>query len=375
MMETQVFDLRTQYEAGMAAASRELQRGGLVIFPTETVYGIGADAENADAVAKIYKVKGRPSNNPLIAHIWDFAQVERIARDISPLAWKLMRAFWPGPFTIVLPSSGLLPPVVSGGLQTIAVRMPESEYARGLLRQSGKIVVAPSANLSGKPSTTTAAQCLDDFAGKVPVILDGGPCRVGLESTVCQVTAGVPVILRPGGVTAEMIRAEAGAVEVSHAVLHGVAPGENAPSPGMMYKHYAPKAKVCIVQGGGMAIANAVKSMYDKEEEFCRTPCIFCTEERAGLYGGRRVRSLGKTPEEVASSLFGALREADKEGIDAIYFEGMEHTGIGLAIANRMIRAAGFDVVDAGKEEEVEKHIAGMHRKYMPKPDGGSDAG
>ena len=360
-MDTTVYDLKTQFEQAMSVASETLARGELVIFPTETVYGIGADAANAQAVSKIYEVKGRPSNNPLIAHIWDFSQVREIADQISPLAEKLMRAFWPGPFTIVLHSKGVLPNCVSGGLDTIAVRMPSNLYAREMLRRSGKIVVAPSANLSGLPSTTTAQQCLDDFEGKVPVILDGGSCRVGLESTVCQVTGEIPVILRPGGITAEMIEKEAGIVEISHAVLHGVAPGENAPSPGMMYKHYSPKAKVCIVEGSGEAIANAVKSMYDKEEKSARKPCVFCAADRAAVYGGRRVRSLGDTPEDVARLLFSALREADKQGIDSIYFEGVEHTGIGLAIANRIIRAAGFDVVNADKEDEIEKHIAGMH--------------
>ncbi len=360
-MNTEVYDLKTQYEEGMEAAKNALCRGELVIFPTETVYGLGADAKNEQAVAKIYAVKGRPSNNPLIAHIWDFQQIEQIADQISPLAMKLMRAFWPGPFTVVLHSKGVLPKSVSGGLNTIAVRMPSDIYAREMLRRSGKIVVAPSANLSGSPSTTTAQQCLDDFQGKVPIILDGGVCSVGLESTVCQITDDIPVILRPGGITAEMIEEQAGIVKISHAVLHGVAPGENAPSPGMMYKHYAPKAKVRIIEGNREAIANVVKSMYDKEDKDGKKPCIFCSAERVVVYKNRRIYSLGATPEDAAKVLFTALREADKQGIDSIYFEGVEHEGIGLAIANRIIRAAGFDVVNADKEVEVEKHIACMH--------------
>lgn len=360
-METKLYDLSKDYAAGIRAGAQELCRGNLVIFPTETVYGIGADAANADAVAKIYAAKGRPSNNPLIAHIWDMSQVEEIACDISPLAWQLMRKFWPGPFTIVLKSKGVLPKIVSGGLDTIAIRMPASQAARDLLKESGKIVVAPSANISGLPSTTTAQQCLDDFNGKVPLILDGGPSSVGLESTVCSMTGEIPMLLRPGGVTLEMLEEEAGIVEVSYAVLHALQPGEKAESPGMLYKHYSPKAKVCIIEGNRKAIAKVINSMYDIGVKMGKNPCVFCMQDRIDQYLPRHVHSMGQSPEEVAKNLFAALREADKAKIDLIYFEGIEHTGIGLAIANRIIRAAGFDVVNADKEEEIEKHIACMH--------------
>ncbi len=360
-MKTIVFDLRHEYERALHEAAREIRAGGLVAFPTETVYGLGADAANEAAVRSIFTKKGRPADNPLIAHICDFPQAEEIACDISPLAHKLMRRFWPGPFTAVLRSRGVLAPIISAGLDTIAVRMPRSETARDLIRRSGRFIAAPSANLSGKPSPTRASHVLRDFDGKIPIILDGGPCDVGLESTVCDLTGEIPVVLRPGGVTAEMIKEAVGRVQISPAVLHGLPQGTKAASPGMKYKHYAPRARVCIVKGEKRTLANAIKSMYDKEENLGNRPCIFCVESDAALYGDRRLDILGGTMQEMAQNLFDALRRADDCGVDAIYFEAVDKAGIGLAIMNRVIRAAGFDIVDASKEEEIEKHFTHMH--------------
>jgi len=336
-MQTRVFDLRREYEQGLSAAAQEIARGGLVIFPTETVYGIGADAQNVQAVRQIFAVKGRPMDNPLIAHVCEMSQVYAAA-ELSPLAEKLLRAFWPGPFTAVLKSRGLLPAEVSAGLPTVALRMPGDPVARELIRKSGKLIAAPSANLSGKPSGTTAADVAADFDGLA---------AVGLESTVCDLTGEVPVILRPGGITAEMIRRECGKVEIAHAVLHGLSKGETAASPGMKYKHYAPRAKVYVVRAKeDSALAKGVQALYDKKEQEGKRTEIFCLDAHAPAYGERSICRLGKNLEELAQNLFSSLRHADSRGVDVILFEDVGEAGMGLAVSNRIIRAAGFDVIE-----------------------------
>ncbi len=345
-MQTRKYDLRIEYEAGLAAAAQEIQRGGLVVFPTETVYGIGADAQNVAAVRRIFSVKGRPMDNPLIAHVCRMQQVYQAA-ELSALAERLLKDFWPGPFTAVLKSRGLLPREVSGGLSTVALRMPSSAVARELIARSGRFIAAPSANLSGKPSGTTAEDVAADFDGLVPIILDGGPAAVGVESTVCDLTGETPVILRPGGITAEMIREQCGKVEISRAVLHGLSVGETAVSPGMKYKHYAPRAKVYVIKASGpAALANGVNSLYHKEEQKGRKVEIFCMDCHAGAYEGKRVRRLGESVGDVARNLFSSLRRADSQGVDVILFEDVGEAGMGLAVTNRIIRAAGFDVLE-----------------------------
>ena len=361
-METRVYDLKTQYEEGLEQAAAAIREGKLVIFPTETVYGIGADAENIEAVRKIYEVKGRPQNNPLIAHICSMEMVERLAVDISADAYRLMDAFWPGPLTIVLKSSGLLTKEISAGLDTIAVRMPSLDSTRELIRRSGKVIVAPSANISGRPSGTSIRECMDDFYGRVPVMLDGGRCEIGLESTVVSMTGEQCVLLRPGRVTLEMLESVVGKVILSDGILNKLDEGTRVESPGMLYKHYSPKAKVTIVKGQAGSIANAVKSMYDIEEKLGHVPVVFCQSSRIDNYSGRRTVDLGNTKLDVAHNLFYYLREADREGITSIYFEDTDGNDIGLAIRNRIFRAAGFDILDADKEEEIEKHIACLYR-------------
>ncbi len=351
-MDTQIFDLTYEYEKGMNRAAEVIASGGLVVFPTETVYGIGADALNPRAVREIFRVKGRPSDNPLIVHICRFEQVDELAREVSPLAEKLMRAFWPGPFTAVVKSKELVPSVVTGGLDSVGIRMPSSKYARELIERSGRLIAAPSANLSGKPSPTRKQHVLDDFSGLVPVILDGGESTVGVESTVCDVTGEIPVVLRPGGITAEMIESVAGSVKIADAVLNGLAEGEEASSPGMKYKHYSPRASVCVVDGKKInAIAFKINSMYDIEVGAGTTPVIFCMEKNQKLYGSRNVYVLGKNSEEEAKNLFDALRNADKTHADKIFFEAVSPKGMGLAVMNRIIRAAGFNIVYAAEEE------------------------
>ena len=261
-----------------------------MIFPTETVYGIGADAQNIDAVRRIYEVKGRPQNNPLIAHICSLDVLPGLTRDICPEAYRLMDAFWPGPLTIVLKSSGLLPREISAGLDTLAVRMPSLESTRELIRRSGRIIVAPSANISGKPSGTSITECIDDFYGKVPVMLDGGRCDIGLESTVVSMTGDRCTLLRPGRITLEMLRDVVGEVALSEGVLRKLDEGRRVESPGMLYKHYSPDAKVTIVKGTDRSIANAINSMYDIEEKLGHIPVVFCPQGVITIQGrGRQI--------------------------------------------------------------------------------------
>lgn len=344
-MQTRVYDLKKEYEQGMEAAAREIESGGLVVFPTETVYGIGADAQNQDAVRRIFAVKGRPMDNPLIAHICRMEQALCVA-EVPPLAEKLLAAFWPGPFTAVLKSRGKIPRETTAGLDTVALRMPGSAIARELIRKSGRLIAAPSANLSGKPSGTTAPDVIADFDGLVPIILDGGPAQVGVESTVCDLTGDTPIILRPGGVTAEMIQQECGRVQISPAVLHGLASGEKAASPGMKYQHYAPRAKVYVIKAQNQsALAKGVNSLYHREEQKGRKVEIFCMNSRAENYAGKRVRKMGESVWDVARNLFSSLRQADSQGVEVILFEDVGEEGMGLAVSNRIIRAAGFDIL------------------------------
>ncbi len=358
-MKTEVLSLLTDYERAVRAGAERIAGGELVVFPTETVYGIGADAGNEQAVRRIFEAKGRPADNPLIVHIAEFARLGEIAH-VTPLAEKLVGAFWPGPFTVVLKSRGVYSKTVTGGLGTIAVRMPSGKAARDLITLSGKAIAAPSANISGRPSATTAEHALLDFDGRVPLILDGGSCSVGLESTVCDVTGEEAVILRPGGVSLEMIQKIDPKAKIAPAAMEGIKEGESALSPGMKYKHYAPRARVTIVKGEALGIAKAIKLMYDKEKSAGGKAYIFCNSLHAFSYGNRRVVTLGTTPEEEARALFWELRRADENGADSIYFEAVDENGIGLAIMNRALRAAAFSVVDSAREDEIEKYIAGL---------------
>jgi len=347
-METRIFDLKTQYEAGMDTAARAIAEGKLVIFPTETVYGLGANALDPSAVSNIFAAKGRPQDNPLIVHIADLSQLKEAAAVIPPLAMKLMKAFWPGPFTVVLKKSPLIPDCVSAGLDTVGIRMPASEDARELIRRSGCMIAAPSANRSGRPSPTRARHCIEDMMGRVDVILDGGSADYGMESTVCDLTGEIPLILRPGGITAEMIEREAGAVKIAEAVLGGLKDGEKAASPGMKYTHYSPKAKVVIIEAQTPRnLAICMNLLYDKDKTSGKKPLILCSESSDKLFADRSHRCIGANEREIAHNFFDELRKADEAGYDQIYFEATSTGGMGLAVMNRAIRAAGFDVIRA----------------------------
>lgn len=329
-------------------AARVLREGGLVAFPTETVYGLGADALNPRAVASIFAAKGRPADNPLIAHI---AREEDLAPLIegepSPVARALMRAYWPGPLTLIFPRSRSVPDEVTAGLNTLAVRMPSHPIARALILAAGRPIAAPSANRSGRPSPTTAAHVMQDLDGRVPLILDGGPCEIGLESTVLDVAGPTPRVLRPGGVTPEMIARVAGAVELDGALARPLAPGERPRSPGMKYRHYAPRGSLTIVRGEREAVARAICAMYDA----CAGPAaILARPGHRALYGARRAIDFGAedTAESAAAALFAALRSLDDEGVEAIFAEAVDERGVGLAVMNRLGRAAAFHIVDAG---------------------------
>ncbi len=323
-------------EASIRRAAALLRAGELVAFPTETVYGLGADALNGEAAARIFAAKGRPADNPLIAHIaGESGLAGLIAGEPCACARKLMRAFWPGPMTLIFPKSPRVPREVTAGLDTVAVRMPSHPVARALIRAAQTPIAAPSANRSGRPSPTTAAHVLEDMEGRIPLILDGGPCEVGLESTVVDVTGARPRILRPGGVTLEMLEGVVGDVDVDEGVLHQLQAGSQARSPGMKYKHYAPKGEVTIVTGP--RAAQEIARLYDAADG--RAAILAFSQAD---YGARRVYRLKNAPGE----LFAALRQLDEDGMETIYAEDVPTTGVGLAVMNRLMRAAAFRVVE-----------------------------
>lgn len=327
---------------GALARAGELLRAGEVVgFPTETVYGLGANALDEAAVEKIFAAKGRPGDNPLIVHIADAdALAPLIAAAPSPRARALMDAFWPGPLTLIFPKSAAVPARVTAGLDTVAIRMPAHPVAQALIRAAGVPVAAPSANRSGRPSPTTAADVLEDMDGRVPLILDGGPCRVGVESTVVDLSGEAPRVLRPGGITRAQIEAVASACEIDHAVLNPLGDGERPRSPGMKYKHYAPRGEVTVFRG-----ENAVQNII-RRYDAAPNALILALEGNLPRYGNRRCISLGPDAESMAANLFRALREADRRGAEIILCEGVEPVGVGLAVMNRLLRAAAFRVVE-----------------------------
>ncbi len=326
---------------GIALGGRLLRAGELVGFPTETVYGLGGDALNGEAVRNIFKAKGRPADNPLIVHVTDETGLEGLCLP-NDTARALMKRFWPGPLTLLMKKTDRVPDVTTAGLPTVAVRCPAHPAARALIAAAGVPVAAPSGNLSGRPSPTTARHMLEDMDGRIPLILDGGPCSVGVESTVVDVTGDVPVIFRPGGVTREEIAAAVGACLVADSVMRPLKEGEAAPSPGMRHRHYAPKGQMTVVEGAdGEKVVRRLKELYDA---YGGRACILCHRDHLTAFGDRRVMDLGDTAEESARVLFALLREMDGERIDRILCEGWKEEGVGLAVMNRMARAAAFDI-------------------------------
>ncbi len=322
-------------------AARILQQGGLVAIPTETVYGLAANALDIRAVESIFEAKGRPQDNPLIVHIDDMAMLEQVVSSVPREAFVLAETFWPGPLTMVLPRGDRIPPAVSAGLDTVAVRMPSHPIAREIIRLSGLPLAAPSANVSGSPSPTTSAHVLADLDGKIQAVVEGGSSQVGVESTVISLVSDPPRLLRPGGVTLEQLREVLGEVEVDPAVT-GQAMSTAVSSPGMKYKHYSPRANVILVQGTLTAFCDYIGSLPEGQGVFAL--CFSGEEDRIPL----PCVTYGTAEDALTQSqrLFSALRELDDQGAKTVYARCPEATGVGLAVFNRLQRAAGFQKIE-----------------------------
>ncbi len=336
-MQTRVIDIRTNKNEALEEASELLKSGEVVGIPTETVYGLAANALDEEAVKKIYIAKGRPSDNPLIVHISDISELSPLVKEIPEKVKVMASAFWPGPLTMIMKKSDVIPSVTSGGLSTVAIRMPENEYARAIIKSAGVPLAAPSANLSGSPSPTNAKYVFDDMNGRIPLIIDGGASKIGVESTVITFATEIPTVLRPGGVTVEEIRETIGEIKVADAVLHDLKEGETAASPGMKYKHYAPKANITILKGSLEKYIEYTSGkdffalVFEGEEKFFKNAVTY----------GKANDGLSE-----AGRLFDALRELDEMGAKTVFARCPELTGVGLAVYNRLIRSAGFNIIE-----------------------------
>ncbi len=329
-MDTKILDTTTE---NIEEAARIIRQGGLVAFPTETVYGLGADALNAEAVGKIYEAKGRPSDNPMIVHISRASDIGQLTRYITQDMITLIDHFWPGPLTLVIKKKEIVPLRTTGGLDTVAVRMPDHPVALELIRLAGVPIAAPSANLSGKPSPTKADHVRDDLMGKVDAIIMGGDCRVGIESTVLDLTGETPMILRPGIVTPESIEAVLGKPVKLDPSLNAVPNPDLAPkAPGMKYKHYAPKAQMLVVEGRREKVKEEIQRLRGLNENLGNKVGVILFEEKAFV--------------EAAHDFFSQLREMDKEDVDLILAGALSDTdGVGFAVMNRMLKSAGYNIV------------------------------
>ena len=355
-METKVLDLRdtkrpqNEVEQQITAAAEVIRAGGLVAIPTETVYGLGANALDPQAVAKIFEAKGRPQDNPLILHVAGPAWLARYCADVPPLAYVLARRFWPGPLTMILKRRAIVPDVTTAGLDTVGVRCPEHPVTLAILREAGVPIAAPSANRSGRPSCTTAADVLEDMDGRIEAVVDGGPCEVGVESTIVDLTVMPPRLLRPGGLPVEELEAVAGPVERDPALTRTLEEGERPLAPGMKYRHYAPKAQVTVFTGGPEASAREIRRRLKPGVG------VICFDEYAGLFSGYPVEKLGPSGDKQAQArrVFDALRAFDaREQVTEIYAQCPDNKGLGLAINNRLKKAAGFRVVEAEQRSVV----------------------
>lgn len=327
-----------------------IKRGGLVAFPTETVYGLGANALNAEAVLALFEAKKRPLDNPPIVHVCDVKDVCRLAETVPSQAEALMERFWPGPLTLIFKRSDVVPDVTVAGLDTIAVRMPRHNVALALIRESDCPIAAPSANLAGRPSPTSAEHVLDDLGGRIDAVLDAGPTVVGVESTVLDLTVDPPQVLRPGGTTFEVLREVLGRVELNPAVTAEKALRmEKVRSPGLRHKHYAPDAEVVVVEGEVDAVVAKVDELVKLYREDGRRVGVLATDETVSRYSADVVKSLGSRGDlaVVARNLFRLLREFDLEGVDVIVAEGVPAEGLGLAVMNRLRKASGYHIVRA----------------------------
>lgn len=328
-------------------AAKILRDGGLVAFPTETVYGLGANALNEEAAKKIYAAKGRPSDNPLIAHISSMEELPALVSEIPEAGRRLAEKFWPGPLTMIFPKSGLVPYGTTGGLDTVAVRMPSDPVANRLIRLAGVPVAAPSANTSGRPSPTKAGHVIEDMNGKIEMILDGGEVGIGVESTIVDVSGPVPTLLRPGAVTVEMLRDTLGTVEIDPAILGPVKADVKPKAPGMKYRHYAPKAEMTLVEGDPLKVAEYINRGVERVLAEGKKAGVICTEESRDRYRSGILQVIGSREHEetVAHNLFAVLREFDKLNVDCIFSESFSGSQLGQAIMNRLCKAAGYHIV------------------------------
>lgn len=348
-MKTQIFKIDSDnidYSIINKAAD-VIKSGGLVAFPTETVYGLGGDGLNPLASQKIYKAKGRPSDNPLILHISHMDQLTPLVSEIPQSAKKLADEFWPGPLTMIFKKSNIVPKETSGGLETVAVRFPEDKIAQALISASKTPIAAPSANTSGRPSPTRASHVEFDLSGKIDMILDGGACEFGLESTIVDVTGNVPCLLRPGAVTLEMLRELLGEVTVDKAVLSKLSAGELPKAPGMKYTHYSPSADVVIVRGDREKMVNRINELIANTDRSLKIGVI-ATEENKDKYKNCEVLVIGsiKEPQTIGANLFKMLRKCDYHHIDKVFAEGLGEDELGLAIMNRLKKAAGYCIIE-----------------------------
>lgn len=340
-METKIFKINSPHDENIKAVGEILRKGGLAAIPTETVYGLAGNALDGSCAEKIFAAKGRPSDNPLIVHISSIEQWEPLVKSIPDSARALAEKFWPGPITIILPKSEIVPDEVSGGLDTVAVRMPENEIARSIIESAGIPLAAPSANLSGKPSPTSASHVIDDMNGRIDAIVDSGDCEVGVESTVISLAVTPARLLRPGRVTPEMLTEVLGEIEIDEAVFDKLPEGAEAASPGMKYKHYSPEASVVLVKGSFEAFCDFVNKnasektvalCFEGEEEKLCVPAV--------TYGCK------DDPLSQAKYIFDALRKVDKMGAEKVFARYPENEGMGLAVFNRLIRAAAFNIIE-----------------------------
>lgn len=346
-------DMNNIDESVICEAGNIIREGGLVAFPTETVYGLGANALDEEAAAKVYAAKGRPSDNPLIAHICDRKMLKSLVRDIPENAEKLMNAFWPGPLTLIFRKSDNVPRGTTGGLDTVAVRYPDHPIADRLIKAAGVSIAAPSANLSGKPSPTLGEHVVDDMSGRIDMIIDGGMVGMGLESTIIDVTTDPPLVLRPGFITYEMAKGVVGQLEIDQAILTKPEEGFQPKAPGMKYRHYAPTADYSIYRGEAVKVAEHIAFLANEKADAGMKVGIITADQHLKLYKGRlnekiEVVSLGDLdkPETIAGKLFKALRDFDKCNTQFIFGEAFSEDNVGWAIMNRLTKAAGYNIMD-----------------------------
>lgn len=347
-METKIvtIDDKAIDEATLQEAGSIIREGGLVAFPTETVYGLGGDALNQESSKKIYAAKGRPSDNPLIVHICKMEDLVSIVQEIPEAVFRLAEAFWPGPLTVILKKSDMVPKETTGGLDTVAVRMPSHPVAQKFIEYAGGYVAAPSANVSGRPSPTKAKYVIEDMTGRIDMILDGDGIDIGLESTIVDMTGEMPMILRPGYITKDMLEKVLGEVSVDKTILD-INCKEPPKAPGMRYRHYAPKGQLTIVEGDVTRTIKKINELTKESHLNGEKVGIIGTEETKNLYFGDSVKSVGKRRDEesIARTLYTILREFDDEDVSVIYSESFSECSMGQAIMNRLLKAAGHQII------------------------------